>query len=462
MDLPADEPRNFRLIALVIASALLMQQLDATVLAIAMPAMARDLHVPASWLSVSLTSYLVTLAIFIPASGFLADRWGGRRVYCAAIVVFLAGSVGCAQVHGLGGLIAARMVQGVGGALMMPVGRLILIRCTPREQLMAALSWLVMPALVGPILGPPLGGLIITWLDWRWIFYINLPVGVLGLALAMRLIPPMPEGSPGAFDGKGFVLSGLALGCGVFGLELASRAWAGPVAWGLLGGGVVLGMAYVHHARRASGAILDLSLLRIPTFGLSVIAGNLTRIAQGAQPFLLALMLQSGFHLSAATAGIVAMASALGAVVMKPLAPAVIDRFGYRCSLTVAGLAASIGYGSLALWSQGWPIGAMMAILAITGFFTSLAFAGYNTAAFLDIPAERMSAATSLYATVQQLCFSLGICIAGGVLDVVNKIAPSDGPSMIGYRAAFLVVAAISAWGIAFNLRFSRMRGSPQ
>ncbi|NKI99276.1 MFS transporter [Novosphingobium sp. SG707] len=452
MDLPAGKPRNFRLIALVIASALLMQQLDATVLAVAMPAMARDLKVPASWLSVGLTSYLVALAIFIPASGYLADRWGARRIYCAAIVVFLLGSVGCAQVQGLGALVVARMVQGLGGALMMPVGRLILIRCTPREELMAALSWLVMPALVGPILGPPLGGFIITWLDWRWIFYINLPVGVLGLVLALWLMPPMPSGVAMRFDGKGFVLSGAALGCGVFGLELVSRAWGGPLAWALLAAGLMWGWSYVRHARRVPGALLDLSLLRIPSFGLSVAAGNLIRIAQGAQPFLLALMLQTGFHRSAAAAGVIAMAGAVGAVVMKPLAPRIIGHFGYRTSLSVAGIISSIGYGALAFWQEAWPSSGMMAVLAATGFFTSLGFTGYNTAAFLNVPAERMSAATSLYATIQQLCFSLGICIAGVVLEVVGHVAVT-GASVIGYRAAFLAVAVVSAWALLFNIR---------
>lgn len=454
MDLPAGEPRSFRLIALVIASALLMQQLDATVLAIAMPAMARDLHVPASWLSVGLTSYLVSLAIFIPASGYMADRWGARRIYCAAIVVFLLGSVGCAQVNGLGGLVLARMVQGLGGALMMPVGRLILIRCTPRDQLMAALSWLVMPALVGPILGPPLGGFIITWLDWRWIFYINLPVGLLGLVLAFWLMPPMPGGAAVPFDGKGFVLSGAALGCGVFGLELVSRAWGGPLAWALLMAGALWGWAYVRHARGLAGALLDLSLLRIPSFGLSAAAGNLIRIAQGAQPFLLALMLQTGFHLSAASAGVIAMAGAVGAVVMKPLAPRIIGHFGYRRSLSVAGAVSSIGYGALAFWQEGWPIGAMMAILGVTGLFTSLGFTGYNTVAFLNVPPERMSAATSLYATIQQLCFSLGICIAGVVLEIVGRVDVAGG-GVMAYRAAFLTVAAVSAWALMFNLRLA-------
>lgn len=454
MAVQADKPRSFRLIALVIASALLMQQLDATVLAIAMPAMARDLAVPASWLSVGLTSYLVSLAIFIPASGYMADRWGARRIYCAAIVVFLLGSVGCAQVQGLGALVLARMVQGLGGALMMPVGRLILIRCTARDQLMAALSWLVMPALVGPILGPPLGGFIITWLDWRWIFYINLPVGLLGLVLALWLMPPMPREAALPFDGKGFVLSGAALGCGVFGLELVSRAWGGPLAWALLAAAILWGWAYVRHARAAPSALLDLSLLRIPSFGLSVAAGNLIRIAQGAQPFLLALMLQNGFHLSAASAGIIAMAGAVGAVVMKPLAPRIIGHFGYRNSLSVAGVIASIGYGALAFWQQGWPMSAMMAVLAVTGLFTSLGFTGYNTVAFLNIPAERMSGATSLYATIQQLCFSLGICIAGVVLEVIGRVDVA-GDGVMGYRAAFITVAAVSGLALAFNLRLS-------
>ncbi|MEP6868585.1 MAG: DHA2 family efflux MFS transporter permease subunit [Novosphingobium sp.] len=453
--------QSYRVIALVVAFALFMQQLDATVLTIALPAMSRDLNVPATALSLALTSYLVALAIFIPASGRMADRFGSRSVFCAALVIFVTGSVACAQSTSISFLIASRFLQGLGGAMMMPVGRLVLLRTVPREDLVVALSWLVMPALVGPILGPPIGGLIVTYFDWRWIFYINVPIGILGLIFALAIIPEVRSEAPSQFDWIGFILSGLALACLVFGLELASHPVRPVVVVILLGGGAMLAAAYIRHARVIANPVLDLSLLKIPTFKLSVAAGSLTRITQGAQPFLLPLMFQLGFGLSAAATGMITMSSAIGAIAMKPMAPRIIQRFGYRNSLTVAGIAASLGYASCAFFRPGSSIAVMIAVLLASGFFMSFLFTGYNAIAFADVEKSRMSAATSFYATFQQLSLSFGICLAVAALGLADWLPGGAGENaeLGSFSFAFLIVTAISAMAVFLNRQFTTDAG---
>ncbi len=459
-DSDAPPVRGYRVIALVVASALFMQQLDGTVLTIALPTMARDLGTPAASLSLALTSYLLALALFIPASGTLADRFGSRSVFCAAIGVFLLGSIACAQAGSLPTLVAARFVQGIGGAMMVPVGRLVLLRSVAKEDMVQALSWLVMPALIGPILGPPLGGFIVTWLDWRWIFYLNIPIGVVGVIGALLLVPEVRGDARARFDGPGFVLSGLSLGCLLFGFELASRPATGWVAGALLLAGAVLGMGYVRHARHAADPILDLTLMRIPTFRLSVIGGSLTRITQGAQPFLLPLMFQLGFGLSAARTGSITMAGAIGALAMKALAPRVLRRWGFRRSLIVAGLASSAGYATCAFFRPDWPVTALLAVLAVSGFFTSFQFTGFNAIAYADVDKRRMSAATSFYATFQQLTLSLGICTAATVLELGTLLNASRQPTLETFSIAFLLVATISASAVIWNRRFARDAGA--
>jgi EmrB/QacA subfamily drug resistance transporter len=435
--------RPYRVIALVVAFALFMQQLDATILSIALPAMSRDFGIPASGLSLALTSYLVALAVFIPASGGLADRFGSRTIFCAAIAIFMAGSIACAQSSTLAELVAARLFQGIGGAMMVPVGRLVLLRSVEKEDLVAALSWLVMPALVGPIVGPPIGGLIVTYLDWRWIFYLNIPIGVVGLGLAVWLMPQIKSAAVARFDMAGFLLSGIALGSLVFGLELVTHPMSVAVIAALLGCGCLFAAIYFRHAQRVTDPILDLSLFRTPTFGLSVAGGTLIRIAQGAQPFLLPLLFQLGFGLSAATAGAIMMANALGALAMKPLAPLIIRRFGYRASLAGASVGASIAIASCALFSPGWPHIALATILFVSGFFTSLLFTGYNAMAFVDLDERTMSAATSLYATFQQLSLSLGICFAASLLEL-------GGPTSVDTIAPVFVIIGMTAFGATF------------
>lgn len=452
--------RNYRLIALIVACALFMEQMDATVLATALPTMARDFHVPAPSMSIALTAYLLALAIFIPASGRLADRFGSRTTFRAAILIFVAGSLLCGQATSLTFMVLARLAQGVGGAMMIPIGRLVLLRSVDKRDLVSATSWLIMPALIGPIAGPPIGGFIVTYLDWRWIFYFNLPIGLLGFTLVSLFIEDFREAAPARFDWPGFLLSGVALGCLLFGFEMASRPGRGGAAAVAIAGGGALCAGYLRYARNRANAVLDLSLMRVASFRLSVIAGSLTRITQGAQPFLLPLMFQLGFGLTAAASGSITIATAIGSLAMKGIAPRVLRRFGFRTSLFVCGIVGTIGYALCGLFRPSWPIPAVLAVLAGCGFFLSFQFTAYNTIAYDEIPKERMSAATSFYATFQQLMLSLGICIGAAALHGAMRLRGHAAPAPADFTVAFLVVTAISALAAVWNLRFAADAGA--
>ena len=451
--------RNYRTVALIIACALFMEQMDATVLATALPTMARDFHVPATSLSSALTSYLLALAIFIPASGRLADRFGSKTVFRLAILLFLAGSILCGQARNLPFLIGARFIQGVGGAMMIPIGRLVLLRSVAKEDMVQAMSWLIIPALIGPIIGPPLGGFIVTYLNWRWIFYLNIPIGILGVALVTKFIGQLRGDHPPPPDFAGFLISGASLGCLLFGFEMTSRSGELPRALGLIATGFVAGALYIRHARRRAAPILDLTLMRIATFRLSVIGGSLTRITQGAQPFLLPLMFQLGFGMTAAESGTITIAGAIGSLGMKWLAPAALKRFGFRSALVVNGLIASGGYAVCAALRPSWPVAAIFAVLAACGFFMSFQFTAYNTIAYDEIPPERMSSATSFYATFQQLMLSLGICVGALALHLGMLATHARTPRLGDFTLAFLVVTAISAAATIWNARFSETAG---
>ncbi len=454
---------NYRTTALIIASALFMEQLDSTVLATALPTMARYFDVTPSHMSVALTSYLLSLAVLIPASGQIADRFGSRTVFSSAIVVFTLSSVLCAQAHNLPMLVAARLLQGAGGAMMIPVGRLVLLRSVDRADLVSAMSWFLVPGLIGPILGPPVGGLIVTYLDWRWIFYINVPIGLLGVVLTWLFIQNSRPKTRSAFDGWGFVLSGVSLACLLFGFETTSRGVGQtPVAFALLGAGLVSGTAYVVYAlrRRRVTPILDLGLMRIKTFRVSVIAGSLSRITQGAQPFLLPLMMQLAFGMSAAESGFMTFGTAFGAVLMKAGAQPILRRFGFRTTLIWNGIFSSLLYAVCAAFRQSWPHWSMFLVLAICGFSMSLQFTAYNTVAYDDVPAERTASANSFYTTFQQLMLSFGICTGALALTLSKTLAGRLHTSVWDFSAAFLVVTAISLLAAPVCLGYPRDAGA--
>jgi EmrB/QacA subfamily drug resistance transporter len=456
------EPRakpSFRTVALIVATALFMEQLDATVLATALPTMARDFAVGAPVMSIALTSYLLSLAVFIPASGPMADRFGSRTVFRSAIVVFMAGSLFSALAPNLLCLVLARLLQGIGGAMMIPVGRLVLMRSVERKDLVSAMTWFLVPALIGPIVGPPLGGFIVTYFDWRWIFYINIPIGLLGIVLVSVFIEDFRSEKRVPFDTVGFILSGIALGSLLFGFEMSSHPGAGMFSVFLVAIGLLFGVLYLRHARKHPAPIMDFSLMKVPSFGTSVIAGSLTRITQGAQPFLLPLLFQIGFGMSAAKAGQIVLATATGSLLMKAFGGRIFRAFGFRNTLVFSGVAGTLVYGLCATFRPDWPVPLMFAVLATAACFMSLQFTAYNTVAYDQISQERMSSATSFYTTLQQLMLSLGICIGALALHTSMDLHGNAHPQLGDFSSAYIVVTLISLVATIWNLRFAPNAG---
>jgi EmrB/QacA subfamily drug resistance transporter len=452
---------GFRTVALIIASAMFMEQLDGTILATALPSMAESFDVSPLHMSVALTSYMLSLAVFIPASGAIADRYGSRNVFRSAIALFTIGSILCGLSGNLPLLVVSRLLQGMGGAMMVPVGRLVLLRSVPKSELVSAMSWLLVPALIGPVIGPPLGGFIVTWASWRWIFYINVPIGIAGMWLATKYVPDVRIAERQRFDRVGFLLSGISLSCLVFGLELASRGGtAGFGSAGLMLGGLVVGAVYVWHSRRVANPILDLSLMAFPTFRLSVIAGSLTRITAGSVPFLLPLMMQLGFGFSAAHSGVVTFVSALGAMLMKATAAPVLRMWGFRATLVWNGVLSMVCVALCAAFRPDWPLWTIYTVLLLSGFFQSLQFSAYNTVAYADIPSERFSSATSFYTTFQQLMLSLGICVAAAALHVSVTWNGHEHAQLPDFSVAFIVVTFVSLIAAPVCLLLPRNAGA--
>jgi EmrB/QacA subfamily drug resistance transporter len=422
-----------------------MEQLDGTVLATALPAMAANFGVSPLRMSVALTSYLLSLAVFIPASGRAADRFGARRVFCGAIAIFTLGSMLCGVSMNLPMLVASRILQGLGGAMMMPVGRLVLLRSVPRAQLVAAMSWTLVPGLIGPVVGPPLGGFLTDTLSWRWIFYINLPIGVLGMAMAWRYIDNVRETRQLPFDALGMMFSGICLCCLMFGFELASRgatSWAETSA--MVFAGLASGAFYLRHAAHIQHPILDLRLMRVKSFALALWAGSFSRITTGALPFLLPMMMQLGFGMSPTRSGLITFASAAGAMLMKAAGVPLIRRFGFRDVLIFNGIVATLFLMSAALFRPGWPLWAIYTVLLAGGFFQSLQFTAYNTVAYANISAKRMSAATSFYTTFQQLMLSAGICTAATVLSASSALRHHMVPTLEDFSITWVVLGLIT------------------
>ncbi|RAI59721.1 MFS transporter [Roseicella frigidaeris] len=445
-----------RLIAAIVASALFMQNLDSSAVTTALPAMARDLNVEPARLGAAITSYLVALTVFIPVSGWVADRFGAKRVFMVAIVVFTLASVLCGRASGVVELIGARVLQGVGGAMMVPVARLLLLRQIRKDEMLSAMAWLTMPAMIGPISGPPLGGFLTDAFGWQSVFLINVPIGLLGLVMVAWKIPPVAPSNPGPPDHLGLVLIGLALALFMFGLETVGR---GVVPPGLPQAGLVLGAVFgwaaIRHCRRAKRPALDLSLLRIPTFNTSTLAGSLFRIGAGTSPFLVPMLLQVGFGRSASEAGLVSFATALGALAMKPLARPVLKRFGFRQALIGASLLAAVGVALPAAFTPAWPAPLLFAVLALGGLFRSLQFTALNTLAFADVPPARLSAATSFAGTAQQLAPALGVVLATTTLEVSARLGGRHIPAEPDFTTGFLVAGLVIAASAPFFARLA-------
>jgi EmrB/QacA subfamily drug resistance transporter len=440
-----------RLIPLIVASALFMENMDSTVIATSLPAIAADIGTSPLTLKLAITSYLLSLAVFIPASGWTADRFGARAVFSIAICVFMVGSIGCALSGSVTDFVIARIIQGIGGAMMTPVGRLVLLRSIDKKGLVNAMAWMTVPALVGPVIGPPLGGFITTYFSWHWIFLINIPIGCLGIFLALRFIDPIRSDNPERFDLWGLILAGIGLGGIAFGASVAGLGllpW--PVVAALIGVGTLSMTLYVRHARRTASPVLDFSLMRLQTLRAAIIGGFLFRLGIGALPFLLPLMLQVGFGLSPFRSGLITFGSAVGAMGMKTLAARILRTFGFRNVMTVNAIASSVFLAVCALFTVTTPLTLMLVILVVGGFFRSLEFTAINTVAYAEVEPAQMSRATTLVSVNQQLSISAGVAVGALCVESSMLIKGMSALTAADFAPAFLVVSLISATSAYF------------
>ena len=452
-------PGRARAVALIVAGTFFMEFLDGTVIATALPAMAQDFGRPVEALSIGISAYLLTLAVFIPLSGWVADRYGTRDVFLAAIAIFTGASMVCGLCTGLWPFVAARVLQGLGGAMMVPVGRLAVLRTTEKAALVGAIALLTWPALAAPVLGPPVGGMLTTYASWRWIFYLNVPLGLLAIGLSAAFMPNLREEVRRPFDIPGFLLSGAALALVMEGTELLSGdgpGWAAPL---VLVVGVLLGVAAVRHGLRAAAPMLELSALRVPTFLATVTGGTVFRVTIGTVPFLLPLLFQIGFGLDAFHSGMLVLATFLGNIGMKPFTTAIMRRFGFRTTGLATGVLAAVAMALCAVLYPGTPLPVLVVVLFAGGLTRSMQFTVLNTLAFVDIPSRRMSAASSLASVAQQMSVGLGVALGAACLHLaaLRHVGP---PSLEDFHAVFLFVAVLMLAGLPAILRLPAAAGA--
>ncbi len=460
--LPAPDNATLRgwVVPAIIGSALLMQTLNATVLTNALPTMARALHEDPLRLNLAITMYLLASAVFLPISGWAADRFGAKRIFLLAMILYALASAACGLAQNLIGLVVARIFQGMAGAMMGPVGRLVLLRTTPKTELVGAMSVLTMPALLGPVIGPVLGGAIVTFADWRWIFYINLPIALVGVLMVIRYVPNVAEQDVSPIDWPGILLTGIGLAALIFGFENLGRNTIPPLAvFALFAVGLGCLASYGRYARNNPHAILDLGLFRVQTFTASVVGGGFMRLAMGATPFLLAMLLQIGFGMNPFHAGLLTFMSAAGALVMKTTAPPILRRFGFRTVLCVNAVITGITFMAYGIFKPTTPHIVIMAILLVGGFFRSLQFTSLNGLAYADIGMDRMSRASTMSSMAQQLVQSIGIGLAAMLLHTFMVMQGQTHMTPASITPAFIVIGAITFLSLAFYIRLPKTAG---
>ncbi len=450
-----------RIVPLIVAGAFFMEYLDGTVIATALPAMGKDFGVNPVSLSIGITAYLLALAVFIPVSGWVADRFGTRSVFLAALAGFTGASALCGAAGGVWMFVGARLLQGVAGAMMVPVGRLVVLRTTEKRNLVTAMALLTWPALGAPVLGPPLGGFLATYASWRWIFLINVPLGLLAAGLARAYMPNLHAEQRRPFDGVGFVLSGAALALFMEGLELAGQPdtpWPYGVAMVLAGLG--LGVAAVGHARRAAHPMLDLSAMRVPTFAATILGGTIFRITIGSAPFLLPLLFQVGFGMDAFHSGLLVLVTFLGNLGMKVGSTQILRRWGFRTVGVATGVAASLVLLACAGLSPATPLVILLVVLFAGGLARSMQFSVLNTLAFADIPAARMSAASSLTSVSQQMANGMGVAFGAIALHLAAARHGAVTPNLGDFHITFGFFAALTLLGLPSLLRLPVTAGA--
>ena len=452
------ETRRLALVPFVLAVAFFIEQLDATIIVTALPAMAHSLHTTALRLNLAITGYVLSLALFIPISGWTADRFGARRVFVAALLGFTLASIACGAATSLPMLVALRIVQGIGGAMMTPVGRLILLRSFPPERLAAAMSQMTAPVLIGPAIGPLLGGLLTSYASWRWIFFINVPVGLIGAACALRILPRIPPQPGQRFDMRGFVL--VALGVALLQLVVETLDWPQidtAVDAALLAVAVLLLLLYGRHARRTAHAALDLSLFRNRAFRIGVLAGGFSRIGLNAVPFLLPLMLQLAFGLGAFQSGLITFLAAIGAILTKTVTSRLLRMLGFDRLLLANAVLAVLAIAGFAASDRLVPVWLAVAYVLVFGMIRSVQFSSSNALAFSEVPRSRLGPCVSLAGVAQQLGMSFGISLSALLL---GRLAQHHVGQLPAFRIAFLVMALFPLVSVIGFLRLRAEDGA--
>lgn len=449
-----------RVVPLILAVAFFMEQMDSTVIATALPAIAADLGVGPITLKLALTSYMVALAIFIPISGWMADRFGAKKIFRIAILVFVIGSVLCAVSASVPAFVLSRFLQGMGGAMMVPVGRLVLLRTTKRSDLVSAMALLTIPGLIGPLSGPPIGGFITTFFSWHWIFLINVPIGLIGIWLSSIYLPDIEPMETAPIDLVGFVYSALAASGIVFGLSVISLPALPPQAGiGATLIGLIACLLYVRHARRHTAPLLDLTIFRNSTFRVSAISGAIFRIAGGAIPFLMPLMLQIGFGMTPFESGLITFVGAIGALTTKFLATRVLAAFGFRYTMMLAVVAGSVTTAANAIFTPETPHLIIMGSLLVAGFCRSFFFTSANALAYADIDDSQASLATSMSSVLQQISLALGVAVAAAILEA-STVWHGSQLALGDFHLAFALVAGFSLLAILPLLTLARDAGA--
>ncbi len=439
-------------IPLIVAAAFFMETLDASIIVTALPSIAHTFNETTLALSVAITAYLIAVAVFVPTAGWASERFGSRNVFATAVGVFTLASLLCGLSPTFWTFIASRILQGTAAAFMSPVGRLVVLRETPKHRLIESLGLIVWPALIGPVVGPPLGGLIATYASWHWIFFLNIPIGIIGLWLVLRYVPKHEAAERQRFDAQGFAITALSLVTLLQGLAfIAERPGNRLAGVGLVGAGLVLGWFALRHARRHPSPLLDLQSAKEPTFVLSTLsAGFIGRVAINATPFLLPLMFQIGFKDSAFKAGLMLLAYMAGNLAMKAATTWLLKRHGFRKVLVWNGLAGAATIAACGLLSPAWPIVLICVALVLAGMTRSMQFTALNTIAFADIPASARGGATTLSAMTAQVASALSVAFAALTLALVQTLGGGQGLVLWDFQVAFIVsgllMAASSVW----------------
>jgi len=441
-------------LALLVAGAFFMEFLDGTIIVTALPRMAASLGTAVVDLHIGITAYLLTVAVFILPGGWAADRFGARTVFTAAMAVFTAGSILCGTADSVESFVAARVLQGLGGAMMVPVGRLVVLRTTAKPDLMRALATLTWPGLTAPLLGPPLGGFLAEHFSWRWIFLVNLPLGLAGIALALRLVPQLRPTARRPFDSVGFALAAAWCLCATLALDLVGgggASWAGAAA--LAAGAGAAAPLLWRHLRRHAHPLIDPAPFKVPTFRMAMLAGSVMRTLIGAMPFLLPLLFQLGFGMDPFRAGLLVLALFAGNLGIKPLTSAVLRRYGFRTVLVGNGLAQAATMLGFAAVTPAVPVGAVVALLALSGASRSLQFTALNTLAFADVPQPWMAPANTWFSVAFQLSLGVGVAVGAVALRLAGAAAGVGTPGLAEFHAAFAAVALCMACAALAGLR---------